>query len=282
MRMVRAVAFALLLTALAGPVINRPVEESVRQGVAIEMLVDISSSMDCSISGGGDRKQTRMDAAKEAVKEFVAGREDDLIGLITFARYPDTVSPLTFGHKALAQLIDNIEIQDRPNEDGTAYGDALMQACAQLEQMSNWQGGGSEVDVIKSKVIVLLTDGENNCGRHLPQESAGMARKWGIRIYVISLGESDESGELSDAESLLENVAQRSGGSFWKISDDKGLDKAYSEIDKLEKSDITDSTIVHNEPVQVFPYFLIPAFLLLIIDMIVGATLLRVNQEVSL
>lgn len=282
MRFVRAAAFALLLTALAGPVIDRPVEESVRQGVAIEMLVDISSSMDCSISGGGDQKQTRMDAAKDAVKEFVAGREDDLIGLITFARYPDTVSPLTFGHKALDQLIGNIEIQDRPNEDGTAYGDALMQACAQLEQMSDWQGNGSEVDVIKSKVVVLLTDGENNCGRHLPQESAGMAKKWGIRIYVISLGESDESGELSDAESLLQNVAQSSGGSFWKISDDKGLDQAYSEINKLEKSAITDSTVVYNEPVQVFPYFLIPATLLLILDMVLGATLLRVNQEVSL
>ena len=156
-----------------------------------------------------------------------------------------------------------------------------MQACAQLEQMSNWQGGGRDVDVIKSKVVVLLTDGENNCGRHLPQESVGMAKKWGIRIYVISLGESDESGELTDAEGLLESVADCSGGCFWKISDEKGLDNAYSEIDKLEKSNITDSTIVHNEPVQVYPFFLIPAALLLILDLVMGATLLRVNQEVS-
>lgn len=281
MRYVRAAVIALLITALAGPVIQRPVEESVRQGIAIEMLVDISSSMDCSISGGGEKKQTRMEAAKKAVEQFIAGREDDLIGLITFARYHDTVSPLTFGHKALLQLVGDIEIQDRPNEDGTAYGDALMQACAQLEQMSDWQGDGSELDAIKSKVVVLLTDGENNCGMHLPQESAGMAKKWGIRVYVISLGESDESGALTDAESLLDSVAERSGGQFWKISDEEGLSKAYNEIDKLEKSSITDSTIVHNEPVQIFPLFLIPAALLLLLDLVLGATLLRVNQEAA-
>ena len=281
MRTVRAAAFALAIIALAGPVIQRPVEETVRQGIAIEMLLDISSSMDCSITGAGEKKQTRMEAAKNAVTQFVNAREDDLIGLITFARYPDTVSPLTFGHKALVQLVGEVEIQDRPNEDGTAYGDALMQACAQLEQMSLWQGGGGEVDVIKSKIIVLLTDGENNCGKHLPQESAGMAQKWGIRVYVISLGESDESGKLTDAEALLQSVAERSGGCFWKIDDEEGLDGAYAAIDKLEKSDITDSTIVHNEPVQVFPFFLIPALLLLVADILLGATLLRVNQEVT-
>ena len=281
MRWVRTAILALLILSLAGPVVERPVEELVRQGVAIEMLVDISSSMDCSIAGEGEKKRTRMEAAKEEVESFVQSRKDDLIGLITFARYADTVSPLTFGHKALVQLVQDIEIQDRPNEDGTAYGDALALACAQLEQMSQWQGGGDELEVIESRVVVLLTDGENNCGLHLPQESAGVAKKWGIRVYVISLGESIQSGELTDAEALLESVAERTGGVFWKISDGDALSMAYEDIDKLEKSAITDSTVVHNHPVSIFHIFLLPALFLMIVDMVLSATLLRVNQEAA-
>jgi Ca-activated chloride channel family protein len=281
LRVLRVIAFTLLIVALADPIVQRPEEKTVRQGIAIEMLVDISSSMDCTISGAGEKRQTRMEAAKDAVAHFVAARENDLIGLITFARYADTVSPLTFGHKALRQLVDNLEIQDRPNEDGTAYGDALMQACAQLQGMHEWREDGSEEALIKSKVIVLLTDGENNCGRHLPQEAAGLAEKWGIRIYAISLGESDESGTLTDAEALLAGVAERSGGSFWKINDDEGLTDAYAAIDKLEKSDIVDSTVVDFQPTHVFRWFLVPSVFLLVTDMLLCATLLRVNQEVA-
>jgi Ca-activated chloride channel family protein len=177
--------------------------------------------------------------------------------------------------------VQNIEIQDRPNEDGTAYGDALALACAQLEQMSQWQGGGDELEVIESRIVVLLTDGENNCGLHLPQESAGLAKKWDIRVYVISLGESTQSGELTDAEALLESVAERTGGVFWKINDGDGLSRAYEEIDKLEKSSITDSTVVHNQQISVFYIFLLPALFLMIVDMVLCATLLRVNQEVT-
>jgi Ca-activated chloride channel family protein len=281
MRWVRAVIVTLLVVSMAGPEIERPVEEIVRQGIAIEMLVDISSSMDCSIAGGGEKKLTRMESAKAEVANFVQNREDDLIGLITFARYADTVSPLTFGHKALVQLVQAIEIQDRPNEDGTAYGDALALACAQLEQMSEWKGGGDQLDAIETRIVVLLTDGENNCGLHLPQESAGLAQKWGIRVYVISLGESDQSGELTDAETQLKSVSETSGGVFWKISDGDGLSSAYAEIDKLEKSSITDSTVIHHESLSIFCFFLLPALLLMTADMVLNATLLRVNQEAA-
>jgi len=281
MRWVRALIMVLLIAALAAPVVDRPEEQVVRQGVAIELLVDISSSMDCTLAGGGERKQTRMEAARTEVEEFISNRPDDLMGLVTFARFADTVSPLTFGHKALIQLVRAIEIQDRPNEDGTAYGDALALACAQLEQMAQWQGGGDALEVIESRIVVLLTDGENNCGLHLPQEAAGLARKWGIRVYVISLGEPSQSGGLTAAETLLADVAATTGGVFWKISDGEGLGKAYAEIDKLEKSAITDSTVIHNRPVPIFASFLWPALLLMLGDLILSATLLRVNQEAA-
>ncbi len=280
MRWLELASCLLLILALAGPVLQRSVLEEVRHGIAIEMLIDISSSMDCAITGAGEKKQNRMDAAKTAVQEFIGVRTDDLIGLIKFARYADTVCPLTFGHKALQQLAGELKIQDRPNEDGTAYGDALMQACAQLQQMSEWRGTGRrDIDRIRSRIIVLLTDGENNCGRHLPQEAAALAEKWGIRIYVVSLGESDESGRLSDADQLLSSVAERSGGSFWKIDDQEGLESAYAQIDALEKSDISDTTVQHEEPVHVFAWFLLPALALITLELVLNATLLRVNQE---
>jgi Ca-activated chloride channel family protein len=146
--------------------------------------------------------------------------------------------------------------------------------------MSEWQAG-DEVEVIDSRIVVLLTDGENNCGLHLPQESAALAKKWAIRVYVISLGESDQSSGMTDAENLLENVAGITGGAFWKISDGDALRNAYQEIDKLEKSAITDSTVLHHQPVSIFYLFLIPALVLLLLDMILNATLLRVNQEAA-
>ncbi|MDD2601292.1 MAG: VWA domain-containing protein [Kiritimatiellae bacterium] len=279
MRWVRAAVVALLIIALAAPEIEQPVEEVVRQGIAIEMLVDISSSMESSIAGGGSKKRTRMEAALKEVESFVQSRPDDLIGLITFARYADTVSPLTFGHRALLQLVRGIEIQNRPNEDGTAYGDALALACAQLEQMSQWQSDGAARAVIESRIVVLLTDGENNCGLHLPQEAAGLARRWGIRVYVISLGDSAEAWELNDAERLLESVAESTGGAFWKSSDGDSLAQAYREIDQLEKSAILDSTVTHNESIAVFHLFLLPALLLMLSETALGATLLHVNQE---
>ena len=218
MRWFRAIAVALLITAMAGPRTERPVSEEVRQGIAIEMLVDISSSMDRNIKGSGGKQTVRMDAAKNAVEAFIENRPDDLIGLITFARYADTLSPLTFGHSALIQLVQEITIQDRPNEDGTAYGDALSLACAHLAQMNEWNEDDQKS--ITSQVIILLTDGENNCGLHLPEESAGLAKKWGIRIYAISLGDSDEK-ERTDAEKLLE---------FISTTDPPGLGPAVDNI----------------------------------------------------
>ena len=115
-----------------------------------------------------------------------------MIGLVTFARYADTVCQLTLSHDALTYITREIEVQDRPNEDGTAYGDATALAAAHLKTYETMQNQGKRSSVIpdiKSKIIVLLTDGENNCGNHLPIQSAAMAREWGIRVYTINFGE---------------------------------------------------------------------------------------------
>jgi Ca-activated chloride channel homolog len=278
LRVLHAAVCALLITAAAGPRTGRPVSEEVRQGIAIEMLLDISSSMDRNIKAGDGNHTTRMEAAKKAVEAFIENRPDDLIGLITFARYADTLSPLTFGHDALIQLVQEVEIQDRPNEDGTAYGDALSLACAHLDRMNEWND--EEEQPINSKTIILLTDGENNCGLHLPQEAAGLAKKWGIRIYSISLGDTDEK-EMTDAEHLLERIGDGTGGGFWKIYSIDELDEAYARIDELETSEIKSATLVRTEYQPVFTLFALPALILLLLERILNATALRITEEAA-
>ena len=179
--------------------------------------------------------------------ERLTGRSSDLVGLISFARYADTRSPLTFGHKALAQIVGNLEIQDRPNEDGTAYGDALTLACARLENLDELKSlnASRKLAKIESRIVILLTDGENNSGNHLPLEAAGLAKQWGIRVYTISLGYEggaqgidivfDES-EVSTAELVLKRISDETGGVFRRATNYESLKSIYEEIDTLERS----------------------------------------------
>jgi Ca-activated chloride channel homolog len=276
LRIVRTLAAALLVIALAGPRIEKPVIEEIRQGIAIEMLVDISSSMDRSITVRDGEKSTRMEAAKTVVEAFIENRPDDLIGLITFARYADTLSPLTFGHDALIELVREIEIQDRPNEDGTAYGDALALAGAHLERMDKWNEESGNALPVETKTVILLTDGENNCGLHLPREAAGLIAAWNIRLYSISLADA-ENDELTDSEKLLENISEATGGRFWKIADVADLTAAYDTIDRLEKSEIKNSSVTYTEQRHIFFYFALTALILLLLEQILSATLLRIT-----
>jgi len=270
---------ALLIAAVAGPRIERPVTDEIRQGIAIEMLVDISSSMDIGIGTGSSHGSSRMEAAKDAVKAFIQNRPDDLIGLITFARYADTRVPLTFGHTALLQIVDELEIQDLPNEDGTAYGDALAAACAHLDRMDDWREADDEVAQVQSKIVILLTDGENNCGLHLPQEAAGLAKQWGIRVYTVSLGDAQSDDDLTDSEVLLDIISEGTGGAFWKIHGTDELNNAYETIDQLEKSEIRSATLSRTEHIHLVVWFALPACVLLLLETMLSASILRVASE---
>ncbi|MBF0198454.1 MAG: VWA domain-containing protein [Planctomycetes bacterium] len=279
-------AFMLFIFVLSKPAIKETEQRDYQTGIAIEMLVDISSSMDMNISYEG-KKSTRMEVAKKVVEEFVAGddnklkgRKGDLIGIITFARYADTVCPLTLSHEALVYMAREMDINDQPNEDGTAYGDAAALAAARLSQyeelMDQEQGLLlTQSKEISSKVIILLTDGENNCGLHLPMEAASMAKEWNIRIYTISLGDASSSeniktkegnfkvsGQLSEAEWTLKKMAESTGGIFRKAHDYDSLQAVYTEIDRLEKSDLAIQKYSRFNPY--YTPFLLAAFLLFI------------------
>lgn len=295
LRYVSAVAIGLLIAACAGPEMERQVGEETHEGVAIQLLVDISSSMEQSLAGDEGERVSRLEATKRVVDQFVRHRPDDLIGLITFARYADTLSPLTYGHDALIEIIHQLDIQERPSEDGTGYGDALALACARLDQMGQWQpaAGKRATDpstTVRSKVVVLLTDGENNCGLHLPAEAAGLAKKWGIRVYAISMTDdagkssldqpNDDNG-LTDAEKLLRRLADETGGAYWKIGNATQLQAVYEQIDHLETSEIKTTILYHTEISPLFQYLACGAFMLLLAERLLRATWLRVAEEVS-
>ena len=251
----RQLSVLAVLVALAGPWAPASFDREVNEGIAIQLLVDVSSSMDMNTKSATGQKVSRMELAKEIVEKFVAGdgdtlagRPHDLIGLITFARYADTRSPLTFGHEALLQIVRNLEIQERPNEDGTAYGDALAIAAARLKNLEELKHRKDlvDLDAIKSRVIILLTDGENNSGAHLPIESAGLAKAWGCRIYSISFGESFQAineasiiETLTPSEKVLEHISKETGGRFRKAYGYESLRLVYEEIDQLERTEIT-------------------------------------------
>lgn len=286
----RRLALVLLLVALARPQAGSTYDLEVSEGIAIQLLVDVSSSMDMNVRDLEGKSRSRMDVAKEMVERFIVGdgdtlngRGEDLLGLITFARYADTRSPLTFGHDALLQIVRSLDVQERPNEDGTAYGDALALAAARLQNIEELQfGQGSvQVDAIESRVIILLTDGENNSGAHLPLEAAGLAKEWGCRIYCISLGDTEvrRSGEiavedLTAAEQTLKHISDETGGIFRQASDYESLLSVYEEIDRLERSEISTRSYDH-----VAEWFWLPlsvAVLSLLGALILEATVLRV------
>ncbi len=275
---------SLLITALARPQSEITNFEQAHEGVAMELILDVSSSMSFNIKYE-NKEEERLTVAKSILTEFIKGngndlkgRPYDLLGLIAFSRFPDTICPLTFSHESLCRLIETIEINDTPKEDGTAYGDAIALAAAKLESLGKKDTVHQKYKV-KNKVIVLLTDGENNSGRHLPENAAELAKQWGIRIYSISIADdswkSQDSGkiEYSEAEIILQKVSEASGGFFKKVSDYDSLKVIYSEIDQLEKSKIVE--IPHIEYLELFKYFCYASIFCLLLAHLLKSTIFR-------
>jgi len=289
-------AVVSMAIALGRPQLGMKRTRNLREGLAVEMLLDISSSMDNSMTQTG-MSGSRLAVAKGVFEEFVTGngadlpgRPNDLIGMVTFARYADTVCPLTLGHDALIQLLRNVAIEDRPNEDGTAIGDALALGAARLQKAEETVARQSdEVDSdyrIKSKVIILLTDGENNCGKYLPRGGAALARKWGITVHVIGFGDRRElktvrtpSGPrrvpsaLGDDAKVLAGLAHDTGGLFRMAHDADSLRAVYREIDEMEAGEIT--TMGYLDYREQFGPFALAAAAALLLVLILKATVLR-------
>lgn len=281
-------ALASLIVCLARPQVESTGQREDREGIAIQMLVDVSSSMDMDVQTE-DGPMTRMEVAKKVMEEFVAGdgdtlsgRPDDMIGVISFARYSDSICPMTLGHDAVVYMIQEITINDRPNEDGTAYGDATALAAAQLKDQEEQEGS------LKSKVILLLTDGENNCGEQMPLQAAAMAKEWGIRIYTISLQDTSRPALLktdhgtflkpkapTESDQILEKMATATGGIFRTAHDMDSLQSVYAEINELEKTKVQEVDFVDYD--EAFAPFAVAALALLLLRYVLTSTLLRIS-----
>ncbi len=288
----RALALAAVVIALARPQHGTERVRDVSQGIAIQMVVDRSSSMGERIRYGG-RAVTRLDAVKQVFREFVdplegemGGRPDDLIGMTAFAQYADSVCPLTLSHDTLVELVDTVELVEDRREDGTAIGDAVALAAARLRKaedaMADRPVEGGEYE-IKSKVIILLTDGENNAGDRSVSDAARLCAQWGIKVYAVGVGEErglqTPFGRLSAPvrpgfdDRALRGIAEETGGKYWLATSAESLREVHGEIDRLEKTEI--EVVRYLDYREAFAPWAFAALALLSIEALLRQTLLR-------
>lgn len=281
---VRLLVLALCVLALARPQWGQQVTRIYRDGIAIVMVVDVSSSMGALDLQIGDAPANRLDVVKETFRGFVegegeteSGREGDLIGMVTFARFGDNLSPLTLDHDALLLALDEIDIVQVPEEDGTAIGDALAMGAELLQRAG-----------AKSKAMILLTDGSNNAGATGPVDAAAAAKALGIRIHAIGAGtrgvamtpvrQGDDATVMVPTqvfidERMLSDVAEATGGRYFRATDGAALREIYAEIDRLEKS--TNVAEQYQRYIEGFPALLLCALLLLCAEAALVNTRLR-------
>lgn len=282
----RLLVLALCIVALARPQWGQQVTRIYRDGIAIVMVVDVSSSMGALDLQIGEEQANRLDVVKETFRGFVeggdgegaeSGREGDLIGMVTFARFSDNLSPLTLDHDALLLALDEIDIVQIADEDGTAIGDAVVMGAELLQRAG-----------AKSRVMIVLTDGSNNAGNATPLDSAAAARALGIKMYTIGTGtrgvamtpvrQSDDKvvvvpTQVFIDERTLTDMAEATGGRYFRATDGAALQAIYDEIDRLEKS--TNVAEQYQRYIEGYPALLLAALLLLLGEAALVNTRLR-------
>ena len=240
----RLAALCLIIIAIARPRSSTQVERVDTEGIDIVFAMDVSTSMLAR-----DFKPDRLSAAKDISIEFIAQRPSDRMGIVVFAGESYTQCPLTTDRATLINLMK--EVQTDLIEDGTAIGNGLATAVARMKDSD-----------AKSRVVILLTDGVNNCGEIDPVMAADIAKTYGIRVYTIGVGREGEAPypvmtpwgmqvqniKVEIDEPLLKNIAQSTGGKYFRADDNTKLSEIYGEIDKMEKTRTTvDSFPVYKD-----------------------------------
>lgn len=271
----RLISLILFSIALSGPVVENSSEESKASGIDIIMAIDISGSMDGLDFSTTTQQRTRLDAVKIVVKEFIESRPNDRIGVVAFAGRPYLASPLTLDHNWLFKRLDILET-GMIQGGGTAIGSAIASSANHLSRVES-----------KSKIIVLLTDGENNTGAIEPLPAADAAEALGIKIYTVGAGKEGKAPykvqgffgseiqyrEVEIDEKMLKDVADKTDGMYFRAKDLDSLTSIYNKINELEKT-----TRVINRKVMYKHYFFLPlvlGFIILLIELILTSTLLR-------
>ena len=266
----RLAALTLGILALARPQDRNTVYERFAEGVDIMLVLDTSTSMRAQ-----DFDPNRFEAAREVASEFIDGRTSDRVGLIVFAAKAYTQAPLTLDYSFLQEMLAEVEVG--LIEDGTAIGTALAMAVNRLKETE-----------AKSKVIILLTDGQNNRGEIDPVTAAEVAEAVDVRTYTIGVGAYGEAPFIIDHpfagrqrrmvpveidEDMLREVAEKTGGQYFRATNKEALSTIYQQIGELEKTKVEER--IYTDFEERYHEFLWPAFALLLLEVLLSTTRLR-------
>ena len=273
LNVLRFTALFMLIVALARPqIIDVSIQTKKSRGIDIVIAVDVSSSMLAQ-----DLKPNRLEALKEVAKEFVNDRINDRIGLVVYAGESYTKTPVTSDKSIIINSINEI-IFDGVIEDGTAIGMGLATSVNRLKNSK-----------AKSKVVILLTDGVNNSGFIDPNTSADLATSFGIKTYTIGLGSNGNARapialnpdgsfrygltKVEIDEKLLKEIASKTGGLYFRATDNKKLKEIYDEINKLEKTEVEE--FKYSNAKEVYRFFVLAAVILILIEWILKTTFFK-------
>lgn len=267
--------FSCIVLVLARPQMSNSSDNYDIEGIDIMLSVDISTSMLTQ-----DFKPNRVRALKSIAKDFINKRPNDNIGLTVFAGEAFTQCPLTTDHNILVSLYDAVDEQMAAHtgtsggiiEDGTAIGDGIMNSLLRLRESKT-----------KSKVIILLTDGVNNCGKVSPLTAAKIAKKQNVRVYTIGIGRNGsapfptQGGTLMVPveidENTMKQISEETGGKYFRAQENKDLSEIYDEIDQMERSKLS-STLIHKRK-ELYEPFAFVALLSLIFEILLNMVVIR-------
>lgn len=264
----RIIAIGLIVVALARPQAMKKQTIKV-EGIDIMLVLDLSKSMEEK-----DLMRNRVDAAQRTIRKFLVGRKDDRIGLVVFAKQAMLQCPLTLDHLALDQIVSDLALGDI-DPMGTAIGDGLGLALAALRRDTE----------TKSKVVILLTDGDSNVMNVMnPDEAKDLAVKMGVKVFTVLVGQED-SGQSAEPDpfggrqtyavnpELLKRIAADTGGKYYHAEDTAALDRGFNEVRKtLAKTQLKEEGTVYAE---LFPRFVTPALGLILLELLLAFTRFR-------
>ncbi|MBL9127193.1 MAG: VWA domain-containing protein [Verrucomicrobiales bacterium] len=275
LRRMRWLALALLIVALARPRIGEGEVTVKASGIDIVVAVDFSMSMAAEDFELAGRRANRVAAAKDVLRKFIEGRPNDRIGLVAFAGGAYVAAPLTLDHGFLLQRLEQLRLG--LIEDGTAIGSAIMAGLNRLRDLPS-----------KSRILIVMTDGQNNAGKVPPITAAEAAEALGVKIYTIGVGtrgvapypQTDVFGQtryvpvqVDIDEELMGRIAEKTRGKYFRAVNTETLRHIYDEIDRLERSDAEIRKF--QRYTEVFSWFAIPGFVLLMLEFALGHTVWR-------
>ena len=271
----RWVALAFFIVALARPQLGEGQTTVRASGIDIAVALDLSGSMaseDFELDG---ERVNRLAIAKDVLEKFIIKRPNDRIGIVAFAGRAYIAGPLTLDHDFLLENLERLELNTI--EDGTAIGSALSAALNRLRDLKS-----------KSKIVILMTDGQNNAGQIQPLTAADAAQSLGVKVYTIGVGtrgaapypQIDPFGRkvyvqltVDIDEETLSEIAKKTGGKYYRADNAGTLRAIYADIDRLEKTEVEVKKFQRYR--ELFPWVILPGLVLLLLEVILGHTVWR-------